>query len=63
MAIYFHLAFEPNSAVQNPESLYKQWGLMIAVVACAGVICLLFFYDIPALYRIFAPTLPLAGSK
>lgn len=63
MAVYFHLAFESNSAVQNPESLYRQWGLMIAVVTCVTAMCALFVYDIPSLYRIFAPTLPLPGSR
>lgn len=63
MATYFHLAFESNSAVQNPESLYKQWGLMIAVATCVAAMCALFVYNIPSLYRIFEPTLPLPGAR
>ena len=34
MAIYLHLAFQPDSAVINPEKLYRQKPLMIAVGVC-----------------------------
>ena len=57
MSIYYSLAFEPHSAVQNPEHLYKQHGLMAAVVACSIVMVALLFIDIPAMYHLFAPTL------
>jgi 4-hydroxybenzoate polyprenyltransferase len=53
MAIYLKLSFQPNSAVQNPEFLWKQRGLMICVVLCAIVLTGLMFLDIPAIYRIF----------
>jgi 4-hydroxybenzoate polyprenyltransferase len=63
MAVYFHLSFDENSSVQHPEHLYRERGLMAAVVACAIVMVVLLFVNIPWLYRVFSPTLPLAGSE
>jgi decaprenyl-phosphate phosphoribosyltransferase len=54
MAIYLKLAFEPNSAVQNPEYLYRQRGLMVAVALCAAVLACLLFVDMPVLYRLLS---------
>lgn len=59
MSIYLGLAFKPQSAVQAPEKLYREPLLVIAVVVCAAVMAILLFIDIPILYRIFKPTLPL----
>jgi decaprenyl-phosphate phosphoribosyltransferase len=59
MAVYLRLAFEEDSAVQAPEKLYRQPVLMISVTLCAIVIIILLFVDIPMLYKIFRPTLPL----
>jgi hypothetical protein len=56
MAMYLSLAFTPDSAVINPEKLYREPRLMAAVVACALVMLLLLFVDIPALDTIFRPT-------
>jgi hypothetical protein len=61
MAIYFHLAFDENSAAQNPESLHRHRGLMASVILCAVLMTTLLFVDVPALQRIFAPTMPLHG--
>jgi FtsH-binding integral membrane protein len=61
MAIYLQLAFDENSAAQNPESLHRQPGLMASVILCAVVMTALLFVDIPSLQRIFAPTMPLHG--
>lgn len=58
MAIYFHLAFQPDSAVQNPEKLYRQRSLMLAVIIYAGVSLVLLFVDIPFLTTFFTSTLP-----
>ena len=60
MSIYLGLAFKPQSAVQAPEKLYREPLLMIAVIVCAAVMAILLFIDIPILYRIFKPTLPMA---
>lgn len=37
MAIYFYLAFEHESAVQNPEKLYREPALTIHPGECATV--------------------------
>jgi 4-hydroxybenzoate polyprenyltransferase len=56
MAIYFSLAFEADSAAINPEKLWREPRLMIAVTACAVVMLVLLFVDIPALDTVFRPT-------
>jgi len=61
MAIYFHLAFDENSPVQNPENLHRQPGLMASIIVCAVVMTALLFVDVPALQKIFAPTMPQHG--
>jgi 4-hydroxybenzoate polyprenyltransferase len=58
MAIYLSLSFKPNSAVQQPEKLYREPVLMAAVVGCTLMMAVLLFVDVPALYRVFAPTVP-----
>lgn len=63
MAIYFHLAFEPNSAVQNPEYLYRQKGLMLVVTLCSVLMVALTLYDIPAIAQIFSATLPTQSPR
>ena len=62
MAIYYNLSFEKNSAVQNPEHLYRQKTLMTAVVVCAAVMIALLFVDLPRAVELFRPTLP-AGLR
>src|SRR5207247_2259231 len=56
MAVYLGLAFKPESAVINPEKLYRERGLMLAVVACAVLMIVLMVVDIPVLDTIFKPT-------
>jgi 4-hydroxybenzoate polyprenyltransferase len=63
MAIYLSLAFEHDSAVQRPEGLYREPKLMAAVVTCAVVMMVFLFVDVPILYEIFPPTLPVPGIK
>jgi decaprenyl-phosphate phosphoribosyltransferase len=58
MAIYFKLAFKPNSAVQNPEKLYREPTLMISFAATSVVLVMLQFVRLPWLERIFMPTIP-----
>jgi hypothetical protein len=58
MAIYFKLAFQAESSVQNPEKLYKEPLLMGAFVATAVVMALLLFIRLPWLESTFLPTLP-----
>ncbi len=58
MAIYLKLAFRAESAVQNPEKLYREPVLMASFIATALVMGLLLFIRIPQLEQFFLPTLP-----
>ncbi len=58
MAIYLKLAFQHNSAVQNPEKLYREPLLMGAFTATVLVMSLLLFIRMPRLEQFFLPTLP-----
>jgi decaprenyl-phosphate phosphoribosyltransferase len=58
MAIYFKLSFKQNSAVQNPEKLYREPGLMLWFTATVVVMVMLLFVRLPWLENIFMPTLP-----
>jgi decaprenyl-phosphate phosphoribosyltransferase len=58
MAVYFKLAFRPESSVQNPEKLYREPMLMTAFASTAVVMGLLLFVRIPLLETFFMPTLP-----
>lgn len=53
MATYFHLAFKPNSSVQNPEKLYREPLLMAEFVVTSIVIVTLLFVRIPLLSKLF----------
>jgi decaprenyl-phosphate phosphoribosyltransferase len=63
MAIYFKLAFEKNSAVQNPEKLYRERGLMKWFTASVVTMVLLLFVRMPWLERAFMPTLPVVHTS
>jgi decaprenyl-phosphate phosphoribosyltransferase len=56
MAIYFKLAFKHNSAVQNPEKLYREPGLMLWFAATVIVMVMLLFVRLPWLEGAFMPT-------
>jgi hypothetical protein len=56
MAVYLGLAFKPESAVVNPEKLYRERTLMVAVTACAAAMLVLMVVDIPALDTVFKAT-------
>ena len=63
MSTYFRLAFQQNSAAQNPEKLYREPVLMIeAGLATVSMIYLL-YVDIPILNLVFSPTLPAALGR
>ena len=53
MAIYFGLSFRPESAVQNPEKLYREPRLMAVLVLCVAVFTALLFVDIPWIGTLF----------
>ncbi len=53
MAVYFTLAFEDESAVQNPEKLYGEPRLMVPLVVCSAALIALMFVDMPWLAAMF----------
>lgn len=57
MAVYFNLAFLPNSPAQAPENLHREPGLMAAVTLCTVALGILFFVDLPWLHRLFTSSL------
>jgi len=61
MAIYYDLAFEKDSPVQNPESLHRHRGLMASCILCAAVMTVLMFVEAPVLQQVFTPTMPQHG--
>jgi decaprenyl-phosphate phosphoribosyltransferase len=58
MSTYFRIAFQPNSAAQNPEKLYREPLLMIEAALISVSMIALLYFDVPILGRIFPPTLP-----
>jgi hypothetical protein len=56
MAIYFHMGFGYESAVQNPEKLYKERKLMIPLVISLLLMAVLLSIRIPYLDKWFSPT-------
>ncbi len=62
MAIYLKIAFKPQSAVQNPEKLYREPLLMASFVATSLVMGFLLFIHMPRLEQFFTPTLPSAPA-
>ncbi len=61
MAIYLKLSFKPESAVQNPEKLYREPLLMASFATTVIVMGLLLFIRMPRLEQFFGPTLPTAA--
>jgi hypothetical protein len=58
MAVYFSLSFRHESAVQNPESLYRERSLMVPLCICIALMALLLFVDVPWLGSIFPKSTP-----
>jgi hypothetical protein len=58
MAIYLKTAFKAESAVQNPEKLYREPLLMASFTATVLVLGILLFVRLPRLENFFTPTLP-----
>jgi decaprenyl-phosphate phosphoribosyltransferase len=61
MSIYLGLAFKDDSAVQAPEKLYKEPYLMCSVIFCSVLIAILLFVDVPAISKLFSPTMNTAS--
>ncbi len=53
MAVYFSLSFQDESAVQNPEKLYREPQLMVPLVLCSAVLIVLMFVNLPWLIAMF----------
>ena len=62
LSIYFYLAFDQDSAVQNPEKLYREPELLCAVIVCAAVMLALLWIDMPVVSHLFTPTLPVRDN-
>jgi decaprenyl-phosphate phosphoribosyltransferase len=60
MATYLALAYREDSAVQRPEGLYREPTLMVPIIACAVVMLLLLFIDVPIMHRFFSPAIPIS---
>ena len=58
MAIYFGLSFRTESAVQNPEKLYREPRLMLVLVLFIAVFAILLFIDMPWIDSLFPKSLP-----
>lgn len=56
MAIYFHMGFAHDSAVQNPEKLYKEKKLMIPLFISIVLMALLLSIRIQQMEKWFSPT-------
>lgn len=53
MAVYFDLAFEPDSAVQNPEKLFREPRLLVLLASCCVMLVVLSFINLPWLAQMF----------
>lgn len=58
MAAYFSLSFRHESAVQNPERLYREPHLMVPLAICVALIVLLLFVNIPWIGVMFPRSTP-----
>ena len=62
MAVYFSLAFKPESPAEHAEKIYREWKFMLVVTSCTLVMTLCLVVDMPWVYHLFTPTAPIAGS-
>ena len=58
MAIYFGLSFRFESAVQNPEKLYREPRLMAVLILCVVAFGLFLFVNVPWLTTMFPKSHP-----
>jgi 4-hydroxybenzoate polyprenyltransferase len=58
MAVYFSLSFRNESAVQNPEHLYREPVLMIPLCICVALVVLLLFVNVPWIGTMFPKSTP-----
>ncbi len=55
MAYYLHLGFKENSPVQQPESLYRCWKLVVIAGGAFALCSVLLFVDLPSFSKLFNP--------
>lgn len=53
LAYYLHLGLLPNSPVQHPEKLYREWGFFAYMIVSTLLFVVLMFTSIPVLYELF----------
>ena len=58
MSIYFGLAFRDESAVQNPEKLYREPWLMSFLMITVATFVVLLFVDVPWIAEVFVKSQP-----
>jgi 4-hydroxybenzoate polyprenyltransferase len=56
MAIYFQMAFQHDSPVQNPEKIYREKKLMIPLIVSIALMVILLTVRMPRLTSWFSPT-------
>ncbi|NCD34423.1 MAG: prenyltransferase [Spartobacteria bacterium] len=57
MALYFHLGFKKNSAVQFPEKLYKERNLMLSVLVTFVLCAVLLYIQLPSFESFIVPSI------
>jgi len=62
MSTYFNMAFNQDSAAQNPEKLYREPVFMIETVLTVLVIVALLCFNVPPIGRLFSPTVPMNAA-
>lgn len=55
VASYLKMTFEPDSAAQKPEKLYRHKGLMVWVTLAILACCIFLFVDVPWVEQAFTP--------
>jgi 4-hydroxybenzoate polyprenyltransferase len=53
MAVYFNLSFEADSAVQNPEKLFREPWLVVVVAVCVALLTILLLINVPLISQLF----------
>ena len=61
MAVYFSLAFKPDSPAEHPEKIYREWKFMVMVTSCTVVMIVCLVVDMPWIYNVFTPTAPVSN--
>ena len=63
MAVYFQMAFQHDSPVQNPEKIYREKKLMIPLIISIALMTVLLTVRIPRMTGWFSPTAEMMEQK